>query len=168
MSATIVSQTDNKLTLTLEITLAGSMMHMEETIQDALNEAGQLATGKALEQFDTDGSPIILGNTKLTARREKYNEQYESPYGKVDAQRYIYQSSKGGKTYCPMEEGARCVLNSTPRFAKIVSEKYARLGAPAVKDDLASTLRRTIAHRYVQDLSDAVATIVQVKEERWE
>jgi len=168
MSATIVSQTDNKLTLQIEITLDGSMMQMEEHIQDSLNEAGVLATGKALEQFDTDGSPIILGTTKLTARREKYNEQYESPYGKVEAKRYVYQTNLGGRTYCPMEDAARCVLNSTPRFAKIVSEKYARLGAPAVKDDLASTLRRSIAQAYVQNLADAVATIVQVKEEKWE
>ena len=148
MLASIVSQTDNTVTLQIKITLAGNMMQMEENIQDALNAAGILATGKALEQFDTDGSPIILGSTKLTARRAKYNQQYESPYGKTNVQRYIYQSNQGGKTYCPMEEGARCVLNSTPRFAKIVSEKYARLGAPAVKDDLASMLRRTIAHRY--------------------
>src|SRR5215469_12168901 len=136
MSATLVSQTDNKLTLQIEITLDGSMMQMEEHIQDSLNEAGVLATGKALEQFDTDGSPIILGPTKLTARREKLNQQYETPYGSVDVERYLYQSNLGGRTYCPLEDAARCVLNSTPRFAKIVSEKYARLGAPAVREDL--------------------------------
>jgi len=168
MFASIVSQINNTLTLQIQITLDGNMMQMEEHIQDALNEAGILATGKALEQFDTDGSPIILGNTKLTARREQYNQQYESPYGKVDVQRYIYQSSKGSKTYCPLEDAARCVLNSTPRFAKIVSEKYAKQGAPAVQDDLLSTLRRSIVHRYVQDLSDAVATIAHAKEEKWE
>jgi hypothetical protein len=168
MSATIVSQTDNQLTLQIEITLDGSMMQMEEHIQDALNEAGILATCKALEQFDTDGSPILLINTKLTARKQKYNAQYESPYGKVAVERYIYQSNQGGKTYCPMEDAARCVLNSTPRFAKIVSEKYVKLGAPAVKEDIASSLRRSIAHAYVQSIADAVATIVQAKEEKWE
>src|SRR5215469_5913423 len=149
MSASIVFHSDNTLTVQIEITLDGSLMQMEEHIQDALNEAGILATEKALEQFDTDGSPIILGNTKLTARREKYNEQYESPYGKVDVKRYIYQTNQGGRTYCPMEDAARCVLNSTPRFAKIVSEKYARLGAPAVKDDLLSTLCLSIAQSYI-------------------
>lgn len=168
MLATIVSHTGNTLTLQIEIALDGNMMQMEEHIQDALNEAGQLATGKALEQFDTDGSPIILGTTKLTARKQKYNEHYESPYGTVTAERYIYQSNLGGRTYCPMEDAARCVLNSTPRFAKIVSEKYAKLGAPAVKDDLVSTLRRSIAQAYVQSLADAVATIVHAKEEKWE
>ena len=37
---------------------------MEEHIQDVFNEAGQLATGKTLKQFDTDGSPIICGMCK--------------------------------------------------------------------------------------------------------
>ena len=46
MAATIVSQTDNTLTLQIQISLDGSMMQMEEHIQDALNEAGILATGK--------------------------------------------------------------------------------------------------------------------------
>jgi len=27
-----------------------------------------LATGEALKQFDTDGSPIVMGDIKLTAR----------------------------------------------------------------------------------------------------
>jgi len=61
-----------------------------------------------------------------------------------------------------------CVLNFTPRFAKIVSEKYARLGAPAVKDDTASTLCRSLVVASVQNIAEAVATIVQVKEEKWE
>ena len=168
MSATIISQTGPKLIINIEINLDGNMLQMEENIQDALNEAGTLATGKALEQFDTDGSPIIIGNTKLTARREKVNQQYETPYGTVDVERYLYQSNLGGKTYCPLEEAARCILNSTPRLAKIVSEKYAKLGAPAVRDDLASSLRRSLAHSYIQKIADVVATIVQAKEEKWE
>ena len=73
MSASIFSQTDKKLTLQIEITLEGSMMEMEEKIQDALNEAGYLATEKALESFDADGSPIFLGKVKLTARKKKIN-----------------------------------------------------------------------------------------------
>ena len=168
MSATIVSQTTQKLVLQVEIALEGSMMQMEENIQDALNDAGRLATGKALETFDTDGSPIILGKTKLTARKEKNNQQYESPYGKVAVKRYLYQSNLGGATYCPLEDAARCVLNSTCRFAKIVTEKYARLGAPAVRADLESTCRRSIAQAYIQNLAAAVGTIASAKEEKWE
>ena len=84
MATSIVSHTDKKLVLQIEIVLEGSMMALEENIQDALNEAGCLATGKALETFDTDGSPIVFGQTKLYARKSKINQRYETPYGKVD------------------------------------------------------------------------------------
>jgi len=168
MTARIVSHTDKKLVLQIEVVLEGSMMSMEENIQDALNEAGCLATGKALETFDTDGCPIVLGPTKLYARKSKINQRYETPYGKVDVERYLYQNNKGGVTYCPLESGARCVLNATCRFAKIVTEKYARLGAPAVCADLESTFRRSVAHSYVQNLATTVGTFVQLKEEKWE
>jgi len=168
MCVVLVSQTQRSVVIQIEISLEGSMMQMEENIQDALNEAGCLATGKALETFDADGSPIVLGKTKLTARKAKVNQRYECPYGKFDVSRWLYQSNLGGATYCPMEDGARCVLNSTVRFAKIVTEKYARMGAPAVRADLDSTLRRPIAQAYVQNLATAVGTIAQAKEERWE
>lgn len=168
MTAKIVAQTDRKLTIQIDIDLEGSMMHMEETIQDELNHAGRLATAKALETFDTDGSPIVLGKAKLTARKTKVNQSYETPYGKVGVRRYLYQTNLGGPTYCPMEDAARCVLTSTVRFAKIVTEKYARLGAPAVRADLDSTLRRPIAQAYIQNLATAVGTLSQLKEEKWE
>jgi len=168
MSTQIVSHTAHQLVLSITIALDGSMMQMEEKIQDALNDAGRLATGKALETFDTDGSPIVLGKTKLYARSEKINQRYETPYGKVDVERYLYQNNKGGATYCPMEDAARCILNSTCRFAKIVTEKYARMGAPAVRADLDSTCRRPIAHAYVQNLAAAVGAIAHAKEEKWE
>jgi hypothetical protein len=168
MSTSIISHSSDTLILQIAIPLTGSMMQMEENIQDALNAAGCLATGKALETFDTDGSPIILGKTKLTARKQKINQQYETPYGKVDVERYLYQSNLGGATYCPMEDDARCVLNSTCRFAKIVTEKYARLGAPAVRADLDSTCRRTIAQAYIQNLATSVGTLIQAKEEKWD
>jgi hypothetical protein len=168
MSATLISQTDGQVVIQIAISLEGSMLQMEKNIQDALNAAGRLATGKALETFDTDGSPIILGHTKLTARKAKINQRYECPYGKIDVERYLYQSNLGGAPYCPMEAASRCVLNSTIRFAQIVTEKYARMGAPAVRADLDSTMRRPIAQAYIQNLAIAVGTIAQAKEERWE
>ena len=91
MSTTIISHNSRTLILQIEIPLEGSMMPMEENIQEALNDAGCVATGKALETFDTDGSPIILGKTKLTARKQKINQTYESPYGKVDVSQYVHK-----------------------------------------------------------------------------
>lgn len=79
---------------------------MENAILDVCNEMGCLATTEALQKFDTDGrSPIKLGATKLTARA-KDNKAYQTPYGSVELERYVYQSPRGGKIYCPLKRNA--------------------------------------------------------------
>ena len=42
------------------------MLEAENAIQDALNEAGTLASANFLHRFDTDGSAIVIGQTTLT------------------------------------------------------------------------------------------------------
>ena len=44
--------------------LTGSMLEAEDRIQQAVNEVGCLATEQTLQQFDTDGSAIMMGNIK--------------------------------------------------------------------------------------------------------
>ncbi len=61
MSAHIVSSDANSVTLQITIEYEGSMLASEESIQRQLNAAGVLASGKALEQFDTDGTPLTMG-----------------------------------------------------------------------------------------------------------
>lgn len=78
-------------------------MGMEDRIQQACNELGAVATQKALEYFDTDGSPIVIGGIKWTAQRNRESKKYQTPYGEVSVDRHVYQASRGGKTYCPTE-----------------------------------------------------------------
>ena len=78
--AEIVAHEENKLTLQVTVTLTGSLMEMEKAILDGCNEMGGLATAHALQTFDTDGSPIKLGEVKLTVR-DKTNKIYQTPYG---------------------------------------------------------------------------------------
>ena len=52
------------VTLEVKVQLSGSMPEAEERILAAWNEAGCLATGKALERFDADGSRLELGGVK--------------------------------------------------------------------------------------------------------
>ena len=80
---------------------------------DSCNEIDGLATTEALQKFDTDGSPIKWGDTKMTAR-EKANKTYQTPYGSVQLERYAYQTSKGGRIYCPLEHHARIIRGATP------------------------------------------------------
>jgi len=166
MSATIVKNTEDSVTIEVTIPLEGSMLESEEVIQRELNEAGRLATGKALERFDADGSPIVMGNVRFTSKGMSA-EMYQTPYGQAGVQRHVYQTSKGGKTFCPLEQAARMVLNSTPRLAKMVSFKYASMGANMVARDFAENHGRSIAHRYVKNLNDTVGTFALAKEEKW-
>jgi hypothetical protein len=122
MPATIVARTGNAFTIQVEIPYGTSMLDFEEVIQQRLNEAGVLATTEALQQFDTDGSPIQVGDTRLTSKG-KLKKEYQTPYGVAPVERYVSQSSRGGKTYCPLDRNARIVISSTPKFAKMVSHK---------------------------------------------
>lgn len=167
MPATIVARTESAFTIQIEIPYGSSMLHAEEAIQQRLNEAGTLATGEVLQRFDTDGSPITIGDTKLTSKG-KLKKEYQTPYGVAPVERHVYQSSRGGKTYCPLDRNARIVVSSTPRFAKTVSHKYAEFGSARVIKDLAENHGRTVARCFVQDVADAVAAVAMAKEEEWE
>jgi hypothetical protein len=167
MSVKVVSQSDQSLTIQVTFRLEGTMLRVEEGIQAALNEAGLVATEQKLRSFDTDGSPLIFGAVKLTSKGQ-FVQDYETPFGFVGIDRHIYQGSQGGKTYCPLEDRARLVLNATPRYAKMISFKYAELGAEKVVADMLETTRRAISVRYVKMLGDAVGMMALAKEETWE
>lgn len=144
-----------------------SMLESEEIIQQAVNEVGSLATSGALKSFDSDGSPIKVGDTTLYSKKDKVRKFYETPYGAAEVPRFVYQSSKGGVTYCPLDQNARVISSATPRFAKIVSYKYAGSGVRDVCSDLEVSNGRKIAKSFVQNISEKVGNIALLKEEYW-
>src|SRR5271165_393934 len=78
MSAALVSRSRSSFTLQIEIPYTTSMLEFEESIQSALNEGGVLATEEALRTFDADGSPIVVGQTRLTSKGQTPKE-YQTP-----------------------------------------------------------------------------------------
>jgi hypothetical protein len=166
MSATIVERQEASVTIQITIPLTRSMLDTEEAIQQALNQAGVLATAEALQQFDTDGSPLVLGATRWTSKGQE-PKTYQTPYGEISVARHVYQTGEGGTTFCPLERDARIILTSTPRFAKQVSHKYGEGPAARVVKDLAQNHGRPVALSFVQDTAAAVAAVVQAKEEQW-
>jgi len=168
MSVRITKQQGGMLTLELTLDLNGSMLEMENHIQDELNQAGCLATAEALKQFDADGSPIIISQTKLTARKQKASQHYECPYGSFSVERYLYQSNEGGYTYCPLEDVARIFLTATPRYAQMIAGLYAEGDGGRTCRTLKETLRRHTVKANVQNIAEAVASVAQLKEEKWE
>src|SRR3954463_7608730 len=103
MNATIISRTPTSFTLQVEIPYNGSMLDFEETLQERLNDAGVVATAEGLQQFDTDGSPITLGPVK-------------EPRGRPDL--------------LPARPGRPDRRHLHPRFAKVLSHKYAEFSSP--------------------------------------
>lgn len=110
MTATIINEATDSVTIQLMIPYNRSMIEAENAIQEALNEAGTLASVNFLHRFDSDGSPIVIGQTSLTSKGTVAKE-YQTPYGATTVERHVYQSSKGGKTFCPLEREARIVTS---------------------------------------------------------
>lgn len=165
--ATVVRRSGEEVTVEVTVRLSGSLLEMEAAILEASNAVGRCATEEALQRFDTDGRAIRVGEIKLTARGRDPKE-YQTPYGAVEVERYVYQSSRGGRIYCPLEHQARIVRGATPRFASQLSHKYAQLNARAVQADLEQNHGRTVAASYIQNVAEWVGDIATAKEEDWE
>jgi len=164
MLAKLISVEGPKVKIELTIELSESMLESEGKIQESLNEAGCIATRESMKHLDRDGSAIELGG-KTWRTKGQQEKSYQTPYGEVVVARHVYQSAGGGKTYCPMERNARIIVTSTPMFAKQISSKMANGVAREVKRDLRENHGREVALSYIQNLSEAVGSIVQAKEE---
>jgi hypothetical protein len=166
MNAAIVARTPTSFTLQVEVPYSDSMLDFEEALQHRLNQAGVVATVEGLKQFDTDGAPITLGSARLTTKGQ-FEKDYQTPYGVATVARHVYQSPQGGPTYCPLDRDARIVITSTPRFAKVLSHKYAEFSSPRAQVDLEANHGRCVSRCLIQDVADAVAAAVLAKEEDW-
>src|SRR3954447_24399215 len=80
MPAAIIARSESTFTIQVEIPYGSAMLDAEEALQQPLDEAGTLATAEVLQRFDADGSPIQVGDTKLTSKGKPLKE-YQTPYG---------------------------------------------------------------------------------------
>ncbi len=166
MGVQLLSIEGTKVKMEVTIELSRSMLSSEENIQNSLNEVGCIATEAALKYLDTDGSPIESAGVVMRTKGEQ-PKAYQTPYGEVVVHRHVYQRSGGGKTYCPLEREGRIIMTSTPLFAKQVSSKLAYGSARDVQRDLRENHHRPVAVSYIQRISEAVASIIEAKEESW-
>ena len=166
MAVTITEINEDGFSLKLSFKFSKSMLQGEHHILEVINNAGTVATGELLKQFDTDGSPIKIGNQTFTSKGLQ-EKNYQTPYGTSRISRHVYQSHSGGCTYCPLEVDARIILTSTPRFAQMISSKYTQMAVRSVISDLENNHGRRVQKKIVQDLSEAVGTVALAKEESW-
>lgn len=166
MPAKIIDRNTRMIKIEIEIPLAKTILITEENISKSLNEGGNIATEEVLSMLDTDGSPIEVGNEKYTSKG-KVAKKYQTPYGEINIERHVYQNSKGGKVFCPLEEDARIITGTTPRFSKQVSSKYSDLGSSRVQKDLSSNHNRNISREYIRKISESVSELVEEKSNKW-
>ena len=125
MESEIIKVESNSITIQLTIPLNDDMLSTEEAIQQGVNHAGLLATQHALSRFDTDGTPIEVSKKKYTSKGQ-HSKTYQCPFGEFELCRHVYQSNEGGSTYCPVDN---VLVYSTPKFSKMVSQKYSQIGS---------------------------------------
>jgi len=165
MPATISENSDGSFLVSFCFKPGNSMLESEQDLRTALHEAGNLATGKCLEHFDTDGTALTMGGERWTSKG-CLPKPYQSPYGEVEVNRHVYQTSKGGETFCPLEIAARVVRTATPLFARQVAFKLGVMNSTAALDDLAES-GRCIARSYLQEIALDVASVAVEKEIAW-
>jgi hypothetical protein len=155
-----------EISFRIEIKDGTAMLDCEAQIQHALNKAGTEATAHCLELFDADGSPITVGGIKMTSKG-RVGKKYQTPYGEQMVERHVYQTPDGGKTFCPLDEKARIVNSSTPRFAKVAASKYSSMKSTTAQEDLEKNHGRKVSRCFLQDISEDVAAILVQKEDHW-
>jgi len=162
MESEIIKVESNSITIQVTIPLSDDMLSTEEAIQQGVNHAGLLATQHALSRFDTDGTPIEVSKKKYTSKGQ-HSKTYQCPFGEFELCRHVYQSNEGGITYCPLDNDARILVYSTPKFSKMVSQKYSQIGSRQVQRDLSENRGRHISHTYIQNISAAVGDVASGK-----
>ena len=165
MGTEILTNADGSITLSVSFTPGASMMESELNLQSALNELGAGASGECLKRFDTDGAKIEIGGCKFTSKGAQ-PKTYQTPYGETRIRRHVYQSGRGGATFCPLERDARIMRTATPLFAKQVAFKYANANAATVLADFAQHGRK-VARSYVGEVADDVADVAGLKQWQW-
>ena len=80
---------------------------------------------------------------------------------------FITTTDGCGKTFRPLEQSARIIGGSTPRFAKQVGIKMACNSALEVQQDFLECQGRKISAPFLQNLSQKVANIIGQHETQW-
>lgn len=163
MATEMTTNEDGSITVRVTFKPGESMLESETRLQEALNDAGATATGECLRRFDTDGGKIEVGGQKLTSCGQR-PKNYQTPYGVTRIARHVYQSSKGGRTYCPLDYSARIMRTATALFAKQTAFKYATTDATMVTRDFAQHGRK-VSRSYVAEVAGDVAGVVEEKDD---
>jgi hypothetical protein len=139
----------------------------EVQVRDLLKLIGQELTVHLLRRRAVD-APRLTVEGKTYYRKAASLGHYQTLYGEVVLSRYLYQSSTGGPTLCPLE--VNCQLRfgaATPLLAEVVSFKLASAPAGEVAQDLAKSHGFSLSETYLHHLAQQVGQLAVEKHEAW-
>jgi hypothetical protein len=142
------------------------LLQMEQMARDISNHLGSYLTADFIKTFEIKEETLLIGEKKFYSKGTS-PQIYETCFGPVYISRSMYQSSEGGKLYCPLEFLGGMVNNATPLFAQTISLKAANLGAPMVVDDLLHSNGRKISVSYVKKTIDSIGVLALAHQESW-
>jgi hypothetical protein len=164
----IRAATDGTTRLTFEVVIPasyapGQCHQAEADLQKALQRVTTAAMTEVLSRFDTHGEPLRHGGREYTSKG-KSPQTYHCTGGDMTIERHVYQSSRGGATWCPLEDRARILENTTPHFAAIISGSYAQHSGRGTVTTLRRTLQRDVNLEYIQRLAHSAGKAAHAQE----
>jgi hypothetical protein len=104
---------------------------------------------------------IVATTSKKYTSKGQISKTYQYPFGEFELCRHVCQRTEGGKTYCPLDKDACIIIFSTPKFAKMVSNKYIYGSFRQVQRDLKANHSRIISGNYVRDISQSAGELAE-------
>lgn len=158
-----------RITVTMEVPARehiGAPLDLERGLQRALNGVGQTVMTEALRRFDTEGEPIRLGSFVMTSKGRS-PECYKSLFGPIELERHTYQSSEGGRTFCPLEHTARICENATIGLCQMLASKHVSLSGRGLQRELELSHQLDLSLSYLQDVTQEFGKRALGKEDHW-
>ena len=157
------------LTFTIEVPARehiGAPLDLERGLQQVLNGVGQKVMTEALSRYDTEGEPIRFGPYAMTSKGRS-PECYKTLFGQVGLERHTYQSSDGGKTFCPLEHHARICENASIGLCQILAAKHVSLSGRCLQRELELSHQLDFSLSYLQDVTPELGKRARSKEDHW-
>jgi hypothetical protein len=158
-----------RITVTIEVPARehiGGALDLEQGLQRVLNDVGQSVMTEALSRFDTEGEPIRLGSVTMTSKGRS-PERYKSLFGPIELERHTYQSSEGGRTFCPLEQSARICQNATIGLCQVLASKHVSLSGRCLQRELERSHQLDLSLSYLQDVTQEFGRRALGKEDHW-
>lgn len=150
-----------------EQTQQRSFYQGEQAVQQLVTTIGR-ALVRELLQNKGGAEPTLEEDGQRWYRKAASLGHYHTLYGEVAVERHLYQTSAGGETRCPLEEGGQLSFASaTPLLAEVLSFKVSALTPHDVAQDLAKQ-GLILSPSFIQHTAQRVGQLAVQKRTQWD